>query len=185
MLRLFRSVIVMIFAASLLLIPGPLATVAQEATPMAECPVTTPEENEEIVTQYWEEVWWGDQGTIAEIVSPDEVHHWGIGGDTMGMDAFNERWALFFEAFPDLEFTVDLVFADENLATTLWTATGTHRGEWLGIAPTEREVSWQGINIFRIECGLIVESWGKADHLGLLSQLGAIEIPAPLATPTA
>jgi predicted ester cyclase len=185
MFRFFRSAVVTLFAASLLLIPGQMAGVAQEATPMAECPVTTPEENEALVTLYWEEAVWGNQGTIAEIVSPDEVHHWGIGGDTVGIDAFNERWAIFLEAFPDLEFRVDQVIVDENLAATRWTATGTHRGEWQGIAPTEREVTWQGINIFRIECGQIVESWGVADHLGLLSQLGAADIPAALATPAA
>ena len=85
---------------------------AQEETPEAECPVTTPEENEELATMYWEEVWWGDQGKIAEIVAPDEVHHWGIGGDTTGFEEFSERWDLFFTAFPDLEFTVDLVVAE-------------------------------------------------------------------------
>ena len=78
---------------------------------------------------------------------------------------------------PDLEFTVDLVAAEGDLAATLWTATGTHSGEWQGIAPTDREVTWQGINVFRIECGQIVESWGEADHLGLRSQLGATDIP--------
>ncbi len=104
MFRLFRFVVLTLFASSLLMIAGPMAGGAQEATPEAECPVTTPEENEELVTMYWEEVWWGDQGKIAEIVAPDEVHHWGIGGDTTGIEAFNERWALFFEAFPDLEF---------------------------------------------------------------------------------
>ncbi len=184
MFRLFRSAVVTLFAASLLWIPDPTATVAQEATPMAECPATTPEENEDLVTRYWEEAVWGNQGTIAEIVSPDEVHHWGIGGDTRGIEAFNERWAMFLEAFPDLEFTVDVVFADADHAATHWTATGTHRGEWQGIAPTNREVTWKGINLFRIECGLIVESWGAADHLGLLQQLGATKIPAAMATPT-
>lgn len=185
MFRLFRPAVVTLFAASLFLVPGQMTGVAQEATPMAECPVTTPEENEAIVTMYWEEAVWGDQGKIAEIVSPDEVHHWGIGGDTTGFDEFSERWNLFVTAFPDLEFTVDLVMADDDLATTRWTATGTHRGEWMGIAPTDREVTWQGINVFRIECGQIVESWGAADHLGLLSQLGATDIPAAQATPAA
>ena len=86
---------------------------------------------------------------------------------------------------PDLEFTVDLVVAEDDLAATYWTATGTHRGDWLGIAPTDREVTWQGINIFRFACGLIVESWGEADHLGLLRQLGAVELPPAMATPAA
>jgi predicted ester cyclase len=185
MFRLFRFVVLALFAGSLLMIPGPMVGGAQEETPEAECPVTTPEENEELATMYWEEVWWGDQGKIAEIVSPDEVHHWGIGGDTTGFEEFSERWNLFFTAFPDLKFTVDLVVAQDDLASTHWTATGTHRGEWLGIAPTDREVTWTGINIFRFECGQIVEAWGVADHLGLLSQLGAVELPAVVATPAA
>jgi steroid delta-isomerase-like uncharacterized protein len=184
MFRFLRFAVLTLVAGSLLMTPGPVAIGAQE-TPEAECPVTTAEENEALATMYWEEVWWGDQGKIAEIVAEDEVHHWGIGGDSTGFEEFSERWDQFFTAFPDLEFTVDLVAAEGDLAATRWTATGTHRGEWQGIAPTEREVTWQGINVFRFECGQIVESWGEADHLGLLSQLGATDIPALLATPAA
>ena len=108
MVRFFRFVVLALFASSLLVIPGAAVSRAQEATPEADCPVTTPEENKELVTMYWEEVWWGDQGKIAEIVAPDEVHHWGIGDDTKGFEEFSKRWDLFFTAFPDLEFTVDL-----------------------------------------------------------------------------
>jgi predicted ester cyclase len=185
MFRLLRFVLLTLIVSSLLMVPTPEVGLAQDETPEAECPVTTPEENEELATMYWEEVWWGDQGKIAEIVAPDEVHHWGIGGDTTGFEEFSERWGLFFTAFPDLEFTVDQVVTQDDLVATHWTATGTQRGEWLGIAPTDREVTWQGINIFRFECGQIVESWGTADHLGLLSQLGATDIPAAMATPAA
>jgi len=179
----FRRVVMTLFVASILFIPGSRAGAAQEATPMAECAVTTPEENKALATMYWQEAVWGEQGTIDEIVAPDEIHHWGIGGDTNGFEEFSERWDLFNTAFPDLEFTVDLVAAEDDLVATHWTATGTQSGEWQGIAPTDREVTWNGINIFRIECGQIVESWGEADHLGLLSQLGATNIPALMATP--
>src|SRR5829696_9769466 len=185
MFRLLRFATLTLMASSLLMIAGPMASGAQEETPEAECAVTTLEENEALATSYWEEVWWGDQGKIAEIVAPDEVHHWGIGDDTTGFEEFSQRWDQFFTAFPDLKFTVDLVAAEGDLAATHWTATGTHRGEWQGIAPTNREVTWQGINIFRIECGQIVESWSEADHLGLLSQLGATDIPTLMASPAA
>jgi predicted ester cyclase len=113
------------------------------------------------------------------------VHHWGIAGDTHGLAAFAERWALFNAAFPDLEFIVGPIVAEGDLAASQWTATGTHRGEWQGIAPTDKEVSWSGINLFRFECGLIAESWGEADHVGLRAQLGATDVPAWLATPAA
>src|SRR5829696_1046411 len=184
MIRFAQLAVLTLVASLLMMVPG--STVGRaEATPEAECPVTTLEENEALATSYWEEVWWGDQGKIAEIVAPDEVHHWGIGDDTTGFEEFSQRWDQFFTAFPDLKFTVDQVAAEGDLVATHWTATGTQRGEWQGIAPTNREVTWQGSNVFRFACGQIVESWGEADHLGLLSQLGATDIPALLATPVA
>ena len=183
MVRYLRSALLAVFTVSLLTIPAPVAGIAQDATPAAECPVTTAEENAALVTLYWQEAVWGDQGIIAEVVAPDEIHHWGIGGETTGFEAFSERWALFVAAFPDLEFTVDQVVVEGDMAATRWTAIGTQRGEWQGIAPTGREVSWSGINVFRIECGLIAESWGEADHLGLRQQLGATDVPPAMATP--
>ena len=185
MVRYLRLVALTLFSLSLGMAASPLAVLAQEATPAPECVTTTPEENEAIAALYWQEAVWGAQGTIAEIVAEDEVHHWGIGGDTEGFDAFAERWSLFNTAFPNLEFTVDLVVAEGDLVATLWTASGTHAGEWQGIAPTGREVTWTGMNLFRIACGQIVESWGEADHLGLRAELGATDVPAWLATPAA
>jgi len=184
MFRYLRPAVFTLFALLLALLPLTPAS-AQDETPEAECVTTTPEENEALVTAYWEEAVWGKQGKIAEIVAPDEIHHWGIAGTTEGFDAFSERWNLFVTAFPDLEFTVDLVAADGDLAATAWTATGTQAGEWQGIAPTNKEVSWTGINVFRIACGQIAESWGEADHIGLRAALGATDVPMIPAAPTA
>lgn len=173
-----RFVVTALAACSLL---GTLAlpvSAAQDATPAAECAVTTPEENVELARAYWTEAVWGPQGKIAEVVAPDEVHHWGIAGTTNGFDEFAERWALFNTTFPDLKFDVDMVTATEDMAATVWTATGTQEGEWMGIAPTGKTVSWTGINVFRIACGQIAESWGEADHLGLRAALGATDVPA-------
>jgi steroid delta-isomerase-like uncharacterized protein len=164
----------------------PLATpvAAQDATPAA-CPTTTPEENEALARMYWAEAVWGKQGKIADVVAPNEIHHWGIGGDTTGFDAFAQGWAHFNQAFPDLTFTVDDIVAEGDLVATRWTATGTQSGEFQGIAPTNKEVSWSGINVFRIACGQIAESWGEADHIGLRRALGATDVPAAMATPQA
>jgi predicted ester cyclase len=63
-----------------------------------------------------------------------------------------------------------------------WIATGTHEGEWLGIPATGNKVEYPGVNIFRIACGKIVESWGVANHLGLLQQIGGL---STVATPEA
>lgn len=164
---------------------------AQDGTPAAECPTTTPRENEALVNRYWNEIWTaGGDAAAADLLAPDEVHHWGIGGDTTGVAAFSDRLRLFLAAFPDIAFTVDLVVAEGDLAASLWTATGTHAAEWQGIPATGREVTWSGINIFRFACGKIAESWGEADHISLRQQLGATDVPpapetAPAATPAA
>ena len=108
---------------------------------------------------------------VAEIVSPDEVHHWGMGDETSGFEAFTETFAQVLSAFPDISFTVDLVAAEGDLAATAWTANATQTGEWLGIAPTNAEVTFKGINVFRIECGRIAEVWSEVDALSRNRQL--------------
>jgi steroid delta-isomerase-like uncharacterized protein len=184
MTRRSRLVVTALAACSLfgsLVLP---VSAAQDATPAAECAATTPEENIELVNAYWTEAVWGPQGKIAEVVSPDEIHHWGVLGTTEGFDAFAERWAIFNAAFPDLKFDVDFATATDDMVASVWTATGTQEGEWQGIAPTGKTVSWTGINVFAIACGQITEAWGEADHIGLRAALGATDVPAlPVAEP--
>jgi predicted ester cyclase len=183
MICCLRGAVFAVYAVALLAMSSAYVRAAQDATPAAACATTSPEENKALAKAYWDEAVWGKQGKIAEIVAPDEVHHWGIGSDTTGFNQFQERWALFNQAFPDLRFTVDLVAAEGDLAATVWTATGTQTGEWQGIAPTGKEVTWTGINVFRIACGKIAESWGEADHIGLRAQLGATDVPSIPAPP--
>jgi predicted ester cyclase len=70
------------------------------------------------------------------------------------------------------------MIAEGDLVAMTWTATGTHQGELMGIAPTGRSVTITGIGVDRISGGQIVESWGNYDALGMLAQLGAIPAPA-------
>ena len=184
MIRQSHVVLLGLLVLSLLGAPT-LPAAAQEGTPAAECVQTTPQENEALASRYWDEIWTtGGDAAVAELLAPDEIHHWGIAGDTTDLDAFTERLLLFLAAFPDIDFTIDESVAEGDLAATYWTATGTQSGEWQGIAPTGREVTWQGVNVFRFQCGLIAESWGEADHIGLRQQLGAPDVP-PMASPVA
>ncbi|MBI4860628.1 MAG: ester cyclase [Candidatus Riflebacteria bacterium] len=80
-----------------------------------------------------------------------------------------------FTAFPDFEAsTEDLVVDEANSKVAVrWTAVGTHRGEFLGCPPTGRHITFRGIEILRIEKGMIVERWGEWDGLDLVQQLRA------------
>lgn len=62
--------------------------------------------------------------------------------------------------------------AADGMVAVRWTAVGTHRGAYLGAAPTGRRVTFKGIEVIRVRDGRIVERWGEWDGLQLLGQLG-------------
>ena len=73
---------------------------------------------------------------------------------------------------PDWHSELHLLIAEGGLVAGVFTATGTHRGEVMGVAPTGQEISFRGINVFRIHDGRISDRWGRLDDLGFLQQLG-------------
>lgn len=169
---------------------APSPSGAQEATPAEsgmDCPSTTPEENTALIERYWAEVWTaGGEEATENLLAEDEVHHWGVGGDTVGPEAFNVRLTTFLTAFPDFAIVPDEIVAQGDMVASHWTATGTHEGEWLGVPASDIEVEYTGSNFFRIACGKIVESWGEADHLSLLRQIGGLpDVSTPVADPGA
>jgi steroid delta-isomerase-like uncharacterized protein len=159
------------------------ATFAQDATPAGSdsCLATTPEENEAIVQRYWDEVWNNhNDDALAEVFADDETHHWGLGDSTVGLEEFRTRLANFRNAFPDFQIHVEKTIKEGDHVVSYYRATGTHQGVWLGLEPTGTSFEYNGINIFRIACGKIAESWGIANHLSLLQQLdgfGAVATP--------
>ena len=85
--------------------------------------------------------------------------------------------AAFSAAFPDLWLTVEDILADGDRVAARVTFRGTHRGEFQGIPPTERQVTFSAIEFNRMEGGKVAEHWVELDLLGLLQQLGAIPTP--------
>jgi len=79
-----------------------------------------------------------------------------------------------FAAFPDLSLTADDVIVEGDKAVKVWTVKATHKGEWLGIPATGKEIVVTGTNVFRIANGKIVECWAQMDSLGMMQQLGVI-----------
>ena len=80
----------------------------------------------------------------------------------------------FREAFPDFRDSIDIQLAEGDMVATRFTSMGTHRSEFMGVEPTNRELTWTGITIDHISEGKIVESWANWDMMGMMQQLGAI-----------
>ncbi len=94
---------------------------------------------------------------------------------TQMKEFFPTVWA----AFPDNHITVDQQLADGDWVVTRVTTQATHRGDWLGVPATGKEVTFQGISMDRIADGKIVEHFSQGDLFGvtMLEQLGAWSPP--------
>jgi steroid delta-isomerase-like uncharacterized protein len=79
--------------------------------------------------------------------------------------------------FPDLTFTIDDTIAERNEVVAHWTGTGTHKGQFLGMPPTNKKASVTGTSIFRIEDGKIVEEWANWNLMSMMEQLGIATAP--------
>jgi len=101
------------------------------------------------------------------------------GGEIRGRDAYKQFIAMMSRALPDYHFTVYQVLAEGEYTVARWTVTGTHKGDYLGIAPTGARVTMAGMSIERHEGGKVAEAWVQMDNLGLLRQIGVVKVPEP------
>jgi steroid delta-isomerase-like uncharacterized protein len=104
------------------------------------------------------------------------------GGKVTGREGLRQYVEMYRAAFPDLHFTIHDQFADGDKAATRYTATGTHKGALMGIAPTGKHATVTGITIEHYKDGKAVEVWANSDTLGMLQQLGVVPALAPVGT---
>lgn len=106
-----------------------------------------------------------------EYLAPEFVNHDPVPGLPSDGEGMKQAAALFRAAFPDWRSTVHDMVAEDDKVVERFTAGGTHEGEFMGIPGSGRRVEMDGINIFRLEGGRIVERWGVLDLAGLMHQL--------------
>jgi predicted ester cyclase len=125
----------------------------------------------------------GDLAVANELISPDCVHHIPGGLSVRGLAALRDWLALTLSIFPDFHAIVEDEIAEDDLVAQRITCYGTHQGEFSGIRPTGRPVSFQIIEISRAGAdGKFAEHWSSADLPGVLRQLAG---PAQATGPAA
>ena len=133
-------------------------------------------ENKRTLLHDWfEEVWnQGDTEAIDKYMAPDAIGH-GLpdaeGNDMRGPAAFKPFVAKFKEAFPDLQIEVCETVSEGDLIVARCVVRGTHAGEGLGMAPTQRPIEIGGMSMVRVRDGQIVEGWNNFDFQALFAQL--------------
>jgi len=139
--------------------------------------MTPEEQNAALIRRWFDEVW--NQGrleTVDELASQNVVAHGQLeqGQPIKGTAHFKSFAQSIRGAFPDINVTVEDTIAQGDKVVARWTATMTHKGEFLGFPPSDRKVSVSGISVQRILEGKIVEGWDSWDQLALMVQLGAM-----------
>jgi steroid delta-isomerase-like uncharacterized protein len=112
--------------------------------------------------------------TIDEIVEPDALVRSPLPTDATGAELLKEVFARLLRAYPDLHITVDDLIEEGDKVVMRDTVTGTHQGEYMGIPPTGKSVTYSEIFIARFAGGRIAETWGVVDVFSQMKQLGVI-----------
>jgi predicted ester cyclase len=111
---------------------------------------------------------------IDEAFEPDVQIRTPLPVEATGAQALKQVWATLLRGYPDLHLTVEDLIAEGDKLVCRNVVTGTHHGEYMGIAPTGKSVTYNEIFIVRFVNGRIAETWGVVDVLSQLKQLGAI-----------
>ena len=122
------------------------------------------EENKAIAHSSWEIFNQNKPDLIDEMYTPDLVLN-EPDKALQGSEEAKQFVSTFLEAFPDLQVTVEDEIAEGDKVVTRWTIRGTHQGELMGIAPTDKQIELKGITIHRFEGDKIVEEWERYDNL--------------------
>jgi predicted ester cyclase len=109
---------------------------------------------------------------LAAYLSPDVVVH--AAGVPPGLASAHQILANYLSAFPDLHLSIDTLLALDGELLARLTATGTHQGAFLGLAPTGQRISVCAFEGWRVRDGRCAEHWLQLDTSELLGQLGRL-----------
>ena len=130
------------------------------------------EANKAIERRFFEVMNERNVAALDKIVADNFVDHNPSPGMTPDRNGIKQFFTVTFTAFPDFRSTLEDMVADGDKVVARFTARGTHKGEWMGIAPTGKQFAIPGISIHRIVDGKIVDNWVSMDMLGAMQQLG-------------
>jgi steroid delta-isomerase-like uncharacterized protein len=136
-------------------------------------------DNKQIVQRFMDECWnQGKLNVVSELVADNCRFHDPVFPNlTSGAQNLKTHIETCRRGFPDLRFAIDDTIAERNEVVIHWTATGTHKGTFLGMQPTNRKATVSGTSIYRIDGSKITEEWAHWNLMSMMEQLGLSAAP--------
>jgi predicted ester cyclase len=92
-----------------------------------------------------------------------------------GVGGLRDYYGLLRQGFPDMRLASEDLIAEGEKVANRYTFYGTHKGEYMGVAPTSKLIISAGMVIHQFRAGKCVETWQSTDALGFLTQLGVAQ----------
>jgi steroid delta-isomerase-like uncharacterized protein len=152
--------------------PGPRLRSSSGST------TTSPAHNKAMVRQLFEQGFsLGDERAMDSVLAEDYVNH-DLPMPAPGRAGFKQIHGLFRAGFPDIRVTIEETIAEGDQVASHGYFTGTHRGEFMGLAPTGKPIHVAYLDYWRVADGRLADNWVRMDSVGLLQQLGVLPAAA-------
>jgi len=115
-----------------------------------------------------------DVDVITDTVAEKVVCHGFPGAAITDHESYKSFFRVFRQSFDDMDWTVHALVADERFVAAHWAIDATFVGDFAGVPADGRRISFDGMVLYRMEDGLIAETWLQINELALLGQIGAI-----------
>lgn len=135
----------------------------------------TVEINKQVMTNFVTFINSASESLAKELIAPDAVFH--VPGRLQpltGPEGYLDVIGMMRTGFPDIQWTLDEMVAENDRVAARFTMRGTHQGPFLGVPATGKTIIAQAVNFYRFSEGKIVEERGQPDLLNLLQQIGGI-----------
>jgi predicted ester cyclase len=133
------------------------------------------EENKSVVRRFSNEFKnKANHNVVDELMTSNFQHHFKDPRLPKGREGMKLLGKSVVMAFPDVHANIQDLIAEGDKVVERTEAHGTHKGEFNGVPPTGRPVSWSELHVYRLEKGKIAELWSEIDFLAIMMQVGAI-----------
>jgi predicted ester cyclase len=110
---------------------------------------------------------------LDQIAWPDHLEHNPFPQQGQGAEGLKQRASMVRAAF-NPRFTLKHVIAEGDKVAIMWSNEGTHVGDWFGFAPTGKNVTAHGVDVFLLRDGRLAEHWDVVDITDFLAKVGVL-----------